>query len=91
MTKGSKQDKSQWEETARKLPQNGAVEQLLRSQDTKRMMQMLGSRGDVKGAAKAAATGDTTKLMGMMQQLLNDPEGAKLVEKIKEQAERSGL
>lgn len=73
------------------MKQNGAVQQLLRSDDTKRMMELLGSQGNVKGAAKAAAAGDTAQLMGMMQKLMNDPEGAKLVERITRRAEESGL
>ena len=73
------------------MKQNGAVQQLLRSDDTKRMMELLGSQGNVKGAAKAAAAGDTAQLMGMMQKLMNDPEGAKLVQRITRRAEESGL
>lgn len=73
------------------MKNNGTVQQLLRSDDTKRMMELLGSQGNVNGAAKAAAAGDTAQLMGMMQRLMNDPEGAKLVERITRRAEESGL
>lgn len=86
MNNGPRQDMSRPEQTVKKE----TVERLLRSQDTKRMMELLGAQGDVKGAAKAAASGDASRLMGMMQQLMRDPEGAKLVERIKNQAEGSG-
>ncbi|MBR2935279.1 MAG: hypothetical protein IKB79_06845 [Oscillospiraceae bacterium] len=78
-------------QTAQKLKDNGAVQQLLRSDDTRRMMELLGSHEKVKGAAKAAAAGNPSQLMGMMQQLMSDPEGARLVEQITKQAEQSGL
>ena len=68
-----------------------AVQQLLQSNETRRMMEMLGNRESVKGAAKAAAAGNPAQLMSMMRQLMNDPEGAKLVEQITRQAEKSGL
>ena len=73
------------------MKQNGTVQQLLRSDDTKRMMELLGTQGNVKGAAKAAAAGDTAQLMSMMQRLMSDPEGAKLVKRITQRAEESGL
>ena len=86
-----KQDMEQLGQKVGQLKDKGAVQQLLRSEDTKRMMELLGSQGNVKGAAKAAAAGDTAQLMGMMQRLMNDPEAAKLVERITRQAEQSVL
>ena len=91
MANGSKQDMEGLGQAAKKMKDNGAVQQLLRSADTRRMMELLGSQETVRGAAKAAATGDTAKLVGMMQKLMNDPEGARLVERITKQAEESGL
>lgn len=91
MTNGSKQDMGQLGQTAQKIKDKGAVRQLLQSDDTKRMMELLSSQGSVKGAAKAAAAGDPAQLMSMMQKLMNDPEGAQLVERITKQAEQSGL
>lgn len=76
---------------AKLLGGSGAVKQLLQSEDTKRMMQLLQSRGSVQNAAQAAAKGDSTQLMGMMQQLMSTPEGAKLVERITKQAQKNGL
>ena len=88
MTKGPK---DQLGETARRMKDQGAVQQLLRSEDTRRMMDMLGSQANVKSAAKAAASGDPAQLMGMMQQLMSTKEGAQLVERITQQARKSGL
>lgn len=78
-------------EAARTMKDKGAVQQLLSSDDTKRMMELLGSRDKVTGAAKAAAAGDPAQLMGMMQQLMSTQEGAQLVERITQQARKSGL
>jgi len=91
MTNGSKQGMEHLGKTAKKMKENGAVQQLLQSDDTRRMMELLGSQETVRGAAKAAASGDPARLMGMMQKLMNDPEGARLVERITKQAEQSGL
>ena len=76
---------------AKLLGNSGAVKQLLQSEDTKRMMQLLQSKGGVQQAAHAAAKGDSTQLMGMMQQLMSTSEGAQLVERITRQAQQNGL
>ena len=78
-------------DAAQTIKDKGAVRKLLQSEDTKRMMELLGSRDHVAGAAKAAAAGDPTALMGMMQQLMGTQEGAQLVERITQQARKSGL
>lgn len=84
-------DMEQLEKKAWQIKNKGAVQQLLQSQDTRRMMELLGTRGGVQDAAKAAAAGDPAQLMGMMQQLMGTKEGAQLVERITEQARKSGL
>lgn len=91
MANGSKPDAGMLEQAAQQMKNKGAVQQLLQSEDTKRMMDMLSRQGGVQGAAKAAAAGDPAQLMGMMQQLMNDPEGAQLVERITKQAKQNGL
>lgn len=91
MSKEGKQGMKQLGEAARAMKDQGAVHQLLGSDDTKRMMEMLGSRDNVTGAAKAAAAGDPAQLMEMMQQLMSTQEGAQLVERITEQAHKYGL
>jgi len=76
---------------AQQMKDKGAIQQLLQSEDTKRMMELLGAQGGVQDAAKAAATGNPGELMGMMQQLMSTKEGAQLVERITKQARKSGL
>jgi len=91
MNNRSKEKMDQLGEKARTIKDKGAIQQLLKSDDTRRMMDMLGSQNDVQDAAKAAAAGDPAQLMGMMQQLMNTKEGAALVERITKQARQSGL
>ena len=91
MMKGPKQDMSGLGQAAERMKNKGAVQQLLHSDDTKRLMDMLDSQGGVKGAAQAAAAGDPSQLMDMMKQLMSTKEGAQLVERITKQAEQSGL
>ena len=78
-------------QAAQKLKNNAAVQQLLQSQDTKKLMDLLNQQGGAQGAAQAAAAGDPKQLMEMMQRLMSTQEGASLVERIKKQAEQSGL
>ena len=73
------------------LGNSGAMKQLLQSEDTKRMMQLLQSKGGVQNAAQAAAKGDSSQLMAMMQQLMSNPEGAQLVERITKKAQENGF
>lgn len=91
MAKEAGQNMGQLGEKVRMIKDKGAMQQLLQSDDTKRMMELLGSRNNVTGAAKAAAAGDPAQLMGMMQQLMSTQEGAKLVERITQKARESGL
>lgn len=86
-----KPDMEQLNRAARNLNGNGAMRDLLQSQETKRMMELLGNRADVHGAAKAAVKGNPSQLMDLMQQLMRDPEGAKLMEQITRQAKDAGL
>lgn len=91
MAKETNREMGRLGETARTMKDKGAVQQLLQSEDTKRMMELLGSRDSVAGAAKAAAAGDPAQLMSMMQQLMSTQEGTQLVERITKQARKSGL
>ena len=78
-------------QAAKQMQDNKALQKLLAGEDTRRMMELLGSREGVQQAAKAAMAGDTAKLMELMQKLTRDPEGAKVVERVSEQAKKSGL
>ena len=71
--------------------QRKAVEQLAKSQDAQRLVAMLKAGGGVQEAAQAAAQGSPEQLMDMMNRLMNTREGAQLVERLRRQAEESGL
>lgn len=68
-----------------------AITHLAQSGDAQKLVSMLKQTGGVQQAAQAAAQGDTSQLMGMMNQLMNTREGAALVERLRRQAEESGL
>ena len=69
-----------------------AIAQLARSDDARKLMELLKRQnGQVQQAAQAAASGDPSQLMGIMDQLMHSKEGAELVERIDSQAKRAGL
>lgn len=59
-----------------------AVQSLLGNPNTKKLMEMLNKNagGDLKKVATAAMRGDSSGLMNLMNQLMQDPEGAKTVQ-----------
>ncbi len=75
----------------KKAQGSAAMRKLLASEDTKRMMQLLEQQGGVQEAARSAAGGDPSRIMEMMKTLMSSEEGARLVERLSGQAERSGL
>ena len=66
------------------LKNKDALKSLLSSPDTQRLMQMLNQNaGDgLKSAASAAAKGDTSQLMGIVQQVMQSKEGAQVIQRI---------
>jgi hypothetical protein len=68
-----------------------AIAQLAQSNDAKKLMELLQQRGGVQQAAQAAAGGDPSQLMAMMEQLMQTKEGAELVDRIGGQAKQAGL
>lgn len=68
-----------------------AIARLAKSGEARQLMDLLQRRGSVQEAARAAADGDPSRLMEMMNQLMNTKEGAELVERIGAQAKRAGL
>ena len=68
-----------------------AIAQLAKSNDAQKLMSMLQERGGVQEAAKAAASGNPSQLMAMMNQLMNTKQGAELVDRIGNQAKEAGL
>ena len=64
------------------------LEQVVRSPDAQRLMELLNRNagGRLKTAAASAALGDTKDLLAMVRQVMTDPEGAKLVERLNQTA-----
>lgn len=77
---------------AQALEQNrAAISKLAQSGDAQRLMALLRQGGGVEQAAQAAAAGDPSALMAMMDRLMHTPEGAALVDRIGTQAKQAGL
>lgn len=69
-----------------------AINQLAQSSDARRLMELLKQQSSgVEQAAQAAAAGDPSQLMSIMDQLMRSKEGAELVNRIDSQARRAGL
>ncbi len=81
-----------WKNAAADLAQNkAAISKLAKSGDAKKLMSMLRQQGGVQKAAEAAAGGDPSQLLAMMDQLMKSKEGAELVDRIGNQAKSAGL
>ena len=69
-----------------------AIARLAQSSDAQKLRELLQQQsGGVRQAAQAAAAGDPSQLMAMMDQLMHSKEGAALVESIGAQARQAGL
>lgn len=69
-----------------------AIAQLAQSSDARKLRELLQQQsGEVRQAAQAAAAGDPSQLMAMMDQLMHSKEGAALVDRIGTQAKQAGL
>ena len=61
------------------------LEKLRDAPETQKIFDLLSqSTGDLESAAERAAKGDTAQLAGAIRRLMQDPEGAKLIQKMKE-------
>ena len=61
------------------------LQKLRDAPETQRIFAMLSqSTGDLESAAERAAKGDASQLAGAIRRLMNDPEGAKLIQKMRE-------
>lgn len=60
------------------------LQSLMRSPDTKRLMDLLSQNagGGLKSAAASAAKGDAAPLMGLLKQVMQSEEGAQLIRNI---------
>lgn len=69
-----------------------AIAQLAQSSDAKKLRELLQQQsGGVQQAAQAAASGDPSQLMAIMDQLMHSKEGAELIDRIGSQAKQAGL
>ena len=68
-----------------------ALARLAGSGEARRLMELLEQQGGVRQAAKAAAGGDASALMAMVDRLMKTGEGAALVEQIGARARKAGL
>lgn len=69
-----------------------AIARLAQSDDAQKLRALLNRQsGGVQQAAKAAASGDPSQLMAIMDQLMHSKEGAELVDRIGAQAKQAGL
>ena len=66
------------------LKNKQAVESILHSQEAKRLMELLhqNSGGGLEQAARSAMGGDPSRLMGLVENLMRDPQSAGLVENL---------
>ena len=72
-------------QAARLLGDKGKLEQLRDAPETRQFFSMLcRSTGDFESAAERAAKGDAAQLTDAIRQLMQDPEGARLIQKMKD-------
>lgn len=71
-------------EAASLLKNKDMIASLMKSPDTKKLMDMLNqSAGSgLKGAADAAMKGDASQLMGLMDSIMKSKEGSAVVERL---------
>ena len=77
---------------AQQLKQNpGMLRSLMQSRDGQTLMHLL-TQGDqgagLQRAAQAAAQGDPAEMMQMMSRILQDPDGAALLERIRKAVQK---
>ena len=72
-------------EAARLLGDTKKLEQLRDAPETQKVFALLSqSAGDLETAADRAARGDTAQLTDAIRKLMQDPEGARLIQKMKD-------
>ncbi len=73
-------------QAAKLMGDSSKLEQLKNAPETQQLFSMLSrsTGGDLEQAAGKAAKGDTSQLVGAIRQLLADPEGAQLIQKMKD-------
>ena len=72
-------------EASRLLSDTKKLEQLRDAPETQKIFDLLSqSAGDLEAAADKAAKGDAAQLTDAIRKLMRDPEGAKLIQKMKD-------
>ena len=72
-------------EAAGLMKDPGKLEKLRDAPETQQIFNLLSkSTGDLESAAQRAANGDTAQLTNAIRQLMSDPEGARLIQKMKD-------
>lgn len=71
---------------AEKLMGDGKLDHLKNAPETQQLFSMLSKNagGNLEQAADSAAKGDSTQLLSAIRQLMQDPEGARLIRQMKE-------
>jgi len=77
-------------QAAQLLSDPKALKALLSSPETRQLMALLNQAGgkDLQGAAQAAAQGKPQALMGLLDQVMGSPNGAKAVEDLKKKTRK---
>lgn len=68
----------------------GTVDAILRSQDGRKLMEMMGRQGGqdrLQKAAASAARGDPSELSGMVRAMMATPEGGQLIARLQKAVE----
>lgn len=72
-------------EAATLMKDPSRLEKLRDAPETQKIFSMLSqSTGDLESVAERAAQGDTAQLADAIRRLMHDPEGAKLIQKMKD-------
>ena len=75
----------QGKQAAQLMGDTSRLEKLRDAPETQKIFSMLSqSTGDLESAAQRAAKGDTAQLTDAIRQLMRDPEGARLLQKMKD-------
>ena len=74
------------EQAAKLMKDQGKLDQLQNAPETQRLCQMLSKNagGDLEQAAQQAAHGDTAQLMDAVRRLTQDPEGQRLIQRLRQ-------
>lgn len=73
------------QQAAKLMGDSAKLEKLRDAPETQQIFSMLSrTTGDLESAAERAAKGDTAQLASAIRQLMQDPEGSRLIQKMKD-------